>query len=233
MEISKYIHKIGEIPNKVQEFEYKPTISEMIERKEIYPTIEKEIKGQIILILGTYLPLNVKGKSITSKEAINLLTEQIINDFPNLEIQEIEFIIKNGILGKFGVIYNDISLDTILGKDGWFEMYYKQYRTLRPEPQKQIKIQYTGKEMSKDQFYQKNPEYALKAKVSEIKALAKNRTINQAYINDWYNLQGIKQSQIEREKEDIRKDYQSSGLAEFTTFLDFYKECMIKRILNS
>ena len=122
-------YQVGLTPYKVQDLKYDKSISEILMIKEN----ENPIHGTIILILSTYLSINMKSKAITSKEAINLIIDYIKNECGNLDLQEVEFVIKSGVMGKFGVIYNDISIDTICGKDGWFETYYKEYRKLRPE----------------------------------------------------------------------------------------------------
>ena len=69
-------YQVGLTPYKIQDLKYDKSISEILMIKEN----ENPVHGTIILILSTYLPMNVKSKAITSKEAINLLIEFIKNE---------------------------------------------------------------------------------------------------------------------------------------------------------
>lgn len=179
-------YQVGLTPYKIQDFKYDKSISEIIRIKEN----ENPIRGTIILILSTYLPLNIKSKSITSKESINLIIEHFINECGNLELQEIEFIIKSGIMGKFGTIYNDISIDTICGKDGWIETYYNTERIKRPEPVQMI-IEEKPSGMTIEEFYEKNAEYKERSILIEIQSKLKEHKLSINDIKIFYKIKGF------------------------------------------
>ena len=60
-------------------------------------------------------------ENVPGPQQIGFLAEQLKNDFPNMEIGEFIIALKNGIIGKYGAIYNSIRIDTIYQ---WFEKYY-------------------------------------------------------------------------------------------------------------
>lgn len=175
-------YQVGLTPYKVQDLKYDKSISEILMIKEN----ENPIHGTIILILSTYLSINMKSKAITSKEAINLIIDYIKNECGNLELQEVEFVIKSGVMGKFGIIYNDISIDTICGKDGWFETYYKEYRKLRPEPTKKEDVRMSGKEMTEPEFLEKYPEYKDQIRLRDLLLMAKSFKITTKEAKEFY-----------------------------------------------
>lgn len=175
-------YQVGLTPYKVQDLKYDKSISEILMIKEN----ENPIHGTIILILSTYLSINMKSKAITSKEAINLIIDYIKNECGNLELQEVEFVIKSGVMGKFGVIYNDISIDTICGKDGWFETYYRDFRKLRPEPTKKEDVRMSGKEMTEPEFLEKYPEYKDQIRLRDLLLMAKSFKITTKEAKEFY-----------------------------------------------
>ena len=156
MQVVKYIQK--QYPATINEMKFTPSIGEL---KKDFES-EVILRDEIMKIAASYLSLNIKSKSINSDTGLMLVVDFILEECSNLEIQEINFIFKSGIMGKFGVIYNDISIDTICGKDGWIETYYKDFRKLRPEKKQEEVIRLTGKEMTIEDFHAKNPEYKLK-----------------------------------------------------------------------
>lgn len=175
-------YQVGLTPYKVQDLKYDKSISEILMIKEN----ENPIHGTIILILSTYLSINMKSKAITSKEAINLIIDYIKNECGNLELQEVEFVIKSGVMGKFGIIYNDISIDTICGKDGWFETYYKDFRKLRPEPTKKEDVRMSGKEMTEPEFLEKYPVFKDQIRLRDLLLMAKSFKITTKEAKEFY-----------------------------------------------
>lgn len=198
-------YQVGLTPYKIQDLKYDKSISEILMIKEN----ENPVHGTIILILSTYLPMNVKSKAITSKEAINLLIEFIKNECGNLELQEVEFVIKSGIIGKFGTIYNDISIDTICGKDGWFETYYKEYRKLRPEPTKNEDVRMSGKEMTESEFLEKYPEFKEKIRLRDLLILAKSGKITTKEAKEFYLMKTLTLNDFKDDCEIYSFDYHS------------------------
>lgn len=154
--------------------------------------------GTIAKIITDYLSINIKSKMIQSEKAFKLLLEDILTNFGYLEIQEIEWIMKQGVLGKYGIIYNEISIDTICGKDGWIQQYIQNERIERPKPTTQKAIQ-EGKPLTIDEYYERHPELREKRKKIELqyKLATNNVTIEmlQEYgidIDDFIQVQKIK-----------------------------------------
>lgn len=180
-------YQVGEIPTCVEQFTYKQSITELLK------TVDKDvIESTIFEIAGRYLSSNAKGRSITDKFTVDLLIEHFIELCGNLELQEIEFIFKNGIKGTFGIIYNDISIDTICGCDGWIETYYRKYRKLRIDraPQTEI-LNLSGHEMTSDEFLKKHPDLAIRHELSEILIKAKNSKLELDDVKRFYEIKGL------------------------------------------
>ena len=125
MQVVKYIQK--QYPATINEMKFTPSIGEL---KKDFES-EVILRDEIMKIAASYLSLNIKSKSINSDTGLMLVVDFILEECSNLELQEINFIFRSGVMGKFGVIYNDISIDTICGKEGWIETYYKDFRKLR------------------------------------------------------------------------------------------------------
>lgn len=125
MQIQKYIKP--EYPTKLNDMEFSYSIGEMNKDYESEVILSQEI----MKIAAKWLSLNIKSKSINTDEGLMVVVDHIMEECSNLELQEINFIFRSGISGKFGIIYNDISIDTICGKEGWIETYYKDFRKLR------------------------------------------------------------------------------------------------------
>jgi hypothetical protein len=177
MELVKYksIESIKEyienLPKKVEEIKYSVSISQM----EV--TV---VKTAITFIMHKYLSNNIKGKSIIEPSQINLVIDFIIDECKNLQLNEISIIFKNGVLGRYGTIFNEISIDTICGIDGWIEKYYQLDRKKISEPKIKEKIVYSGNEMTYQEWLDKNPEYKKEVRIKELKKIlsSKNATIN-------------------------------------------------------
>jgi len=188
MDIATYNnYQVSRIPYKVQELSYSESLSEILTD----PRNEKPITGTIILILSTYLPANVKSKAITTTEAINMICDFFINECSNLELTEIEWIIRAGIMGRLGTIYNDISIDTICGIDGWVETYYKLCRPQRPEPKNKIQEKFSGKEITEAEFLERNPEFKERVRLRQLLELAKGGKITSEHAKEFYKLKGL------------------------------------------
>jgi len=170
-----------EYKKKVEEFNSENSISDLIK----FGFIEN-VTIEIYRIISEYLAINIKSKSINTSAGISIIFEYITEECSNLELQEINFIFKSGVMGKFGVIYNDISIDTICGKDGWFETYYKEYRKLRPEPTKKEDARMSGKEMTEPEFLEKYPEYKDQIRLRDLLLMAKSFKITTKEAKEFY-----------------------------------------------
>jgi len=259
MDIATYNnYQVGLAPAKVQDLKYDKSISEILVNKENH----KPISGTIILILSTYLPLNLKGRAIKESMAINLIIEYIKSECANLELQEIEFVIKSGIMGKFGTIFNDISIDTICGKDGWFEVYYRDFRKLRPqlgsgynelsetierlnstnvpkhiidEYMKQLErvkdnkdnndSKFSGNEMTKEEFFSKDENYAEFRKVIQD---ANEFKVSQEGAKSFLKSNNIN---FENEIKKIETEYQKSGLDQYNQEKERYISYHLSKLI--
>jgi hypothetical protein len=167
--IQEIISKISNLPTKVEDIKFGLSISEMN---------INEVKLLILAIAQKYLSKNVKGKSLQESGQIDLIVEYITTDCKNLQIEEINIIFKFGVLGRYGTIYNDISIDTICGIEGWIESYYKLDRAKRSEgdyiePLSKEPAKGNEKFYTHAQYLKRNPEERKKYRLKELTAKAK------------------------------------------------------------
>lgn len=182
------------------------------------------LKAAILRIVNKYLTVNVKGKAISTPEQLEILIEEIINTYGNLELQEIAFVLKNGVLGKYGVIYNDISLDTILGKydrktntGGWFSCYYELQKGHRP-PRPQIEgLIAEPDSINYKEFLKRNPTvrrfHLMENIVNSIRRNYNKRRSNnsrKAEMKAFYKLNGLSEAQMYEDIEIQRKNLKRS-----------------------
>lgn len=206
---------------------YSPSIKEIINTEYtikngnqiVKVTGEKPIKIQILKIAFKYLRSNMQGRNLANDTSVNLIVEYITQTCGNLELPEIEFIFKNGVSGIFSTIYNNISVDTIIGKDGWIDTYYSKFRNKRPDPNQYVELDLMTKEkflelypkykgmsltelieaakleghnlhLSSDEFLEINPEIKLKNELTEILNKAKDFNIKWNDVKKFYKLKG-------------------------------------------
>lgn len=171
---------------KLNEFNPENSINELIRFG-----FEKQVNIELLRIASLYLSANVKSRAINTEHSMNILFDYIIEDCGNLELQEINFIFRNGIIGKFGVIFNDISIDTICGVGGWIETYYKDFRKLREEPTKVQNVKLRGKEITEAEFLERNPEFKERVRLRQLLELAKGGKITSEHAKEFYKLKGL------------------------------------------
>lgn len=141
--------------------------------KKLAQQSEPKTKAYIATIMITYLGLNIKSKAITNKMQQELVVEHILNNCGNLEPQEIEYIFREGIKGQFGPIFNDISIDTICGRDGWIETYYKEYRHRKPQHEQTSQPKENA--ISQKEFYKRNPDLKRQRKIKDLQERLKGK----------------------------------------------------------
>lgn len=174
--------------------DYTPTVGELVK-------VNKEVvKLKVMEIMARHLSTNIKTKGITSERSIHQVIDFILVRCKNLEIQEVDFIFMNGVLGQYGTIYNDISIDTICGIDGWIESYYKQDRWKRPDPgintdeiyyckkDQKYKPIYSGNEITADQFFDLFPGAA---EIKRIVDSAKAGRLTSDEVKQFYKVKGM------------------------------------------
>jgi hypothetical protein len=123
---------------------------------------KKRTKLELTKIIAKYLSVSAKVKNI-SEVWYELIVDHLLTNCKNLELQEIDFIFKNGIMGRLVNNYQEISIDTICGIGGWIETYYRDIRIKRLEPGTIAQYEMNGKEMTYAEFLEKNPEYKNKS----------------------------------------------------------------------
>ena len=205
MELTKYIPaQVTTVEEMNPQKSIREILSNSIDKKSDF----KAITATIILIASKYLSLNVKGKGITNEAGFSLLSEFIITECGNLELQEIEYIFKKGVLGRFGEIYNDISIDTICGKNGWIETYYKTDRKDKNETVNlETKERFSGNEMSVEEFYKRNHEAAKRAMIKDIVEKAKTRRAKMPELKQFYKLKDLTLNDLKDDLEALSKQY--------------------------
>lgn len=206
MQVVKYIQ--NQYPATINEMKFTPSIGEL---KKDFES-EVILRDEIMKIAASFLSLNIKSKSINSDAGLMMVVDFILEECSNLEIQEINFIFRSGIMGKFGVIYNDISIDTICGKEGWIETYYKDFRKFRPEKKQEEVIRLTGKEMTLEDFHAKNPEYKLKYDLHGIYDRAKRFKTTIEDAKQFYLIKGLSLDDFKDDFQFYSKEYQNQEL---------------------
>lgn len=209
MEIVNY--QPGKI-SKIDDMKPAKSIGDLI-KKNADP---KTIQAAIITIAAKYLSLNAKGKAITNEAGFLLISEFIMDECPNLELQEIEYIFKRGVMGRFGEIYNDISIDTICGKNGWIETYYKTDRMNKPE--RVIldgEVYFTGNEISEEEFMKRYPEYKERAKMRQLLTKAQERKATVSDLKEFYKIKGFKPGDMQEDIAALTRQYEISQEKEY------------------
>jgi hypothetical protein len=203
-------------------YEVSLDITEMVKYtpqiKDLLNVDSKITRAKILEIINRNLSMNLKGRIVDNKYAVNCIVDFIVKRCQNAEIQEIDYIFRCGVMGMYGAIYNDISIDTICGAEGWVESYYINDRPNRPEPQfitnASLENKYsvlipTGNKdeyerdlyrrewkerenpITIEQFFEKNPEYIQKKELSEIYGKAKTKKITIDDARQFYLIKGF------------------------------------------
>lgn len=207
------------IPSRIEDMKPAKSIKELTDIKGVQATI--------ITLAAKYLSLNTKGKAITNETGFLLISEYIMDECSNLELQEIEYIFKRGILGRFGEIYNDISIDTICGKNGWIETYYKTDRRNKPEGViLEGEVHFTGNEMSEEEFLNKYPEYKTKKKLQDLLFKARANKITVSDLKEFYKIKGFKVTDMQDDIEALTRQYERSQEKEFITWTGYLNNWM-------
>ena len=225
---SYFSYQIGNVP-KLDDMSHEKTLSDIL----VSESNLKPLKALLLALFAKYLSTNIKSRTISNDFGYKLLLDFFIDECKNLEIQEIEYIFKSGVMGRFGQIYNDISIDTICGKNGWVETYYSEHRKLRKEPTIEDKLIFTGKEMTLEQFYQENPQYKER---SELMEMFKKARVNQCNVSDLKNFYKLKKYSVGEMQEDlaaISKEYYNSEIKEHVAESEYIKNWLNKFILSN
>jgi hypothetical protein len=192
------------------------------------------IKIPIIqLIIVTLKALNIKSKSINTDEGLMLVIDYILEECGNLELQEVNFIFRNGIMGKFGVIYNDISIDTICGKEGWIEIYYRDFRKFKKEKIEceDSSVKLTGKEITLEEFHSKNPELKDRYVLNQIYQKAKEFKISIEDAKTFYKVKGLSLNDFKDDCEYFCVLWNKTS--KIVPEMDYIKECFRRFILEN
>lgn len=201
-----------QLPTKPDQVKYGLTISE---------TSEKETKLFVLAIMKKYLSSNVKGKSIMEPSQIELILDFIFEECKNLQIEELNIIFRNGVLGRYGTIFNDISIDTICGKEGWIESYYKHDRPKIQEPHYEEVVKYNGNEMTYEQFLEKNPDIKKDLRRKELKKVLSSSKAQIKHVIEYCELLG---HNWEEKKVKLQSKYE---LFEHKELLNFEQWCIV------
>ncbi len=202
---SKMNYQIGKCP-KIDEMVPTKSISDILINKEN----TKPLKGLLLGIFARYLSVNIKGRNISNEFGYKLMIDFILNDCKNLELQEVEYIFKNGVMGRFGQLYNDISVDTICGINGWIEMYYKEHRKNRMEGIKPVEsFNFTGNEMTLKEFHESHPDYLERSNLLELFEKAKKSKCGVQDLKLFYKIKGYTVGEMQDDLSIIAGKYYS------------------------
>lgn len=180
-----------------EQMKYALSVSELSKIDQI------KTKIKITEIIFKYLSISSKVKNI-SDFFIEILVEHIVNSCSNLELSEIDYIFKNGILGKLGNNYQEISIDTITGETGWIENYYSKERAKRPEPELP-KIEVSKTAMTYQEWIEKNPDQKNNLRKYDLMMLIKNGSISMDIVKEYFNDDDFVNSKISEFKSYIPK----------------------------
>lgn len=228
-ELTIHRHKPSLTPIRVTEMtDYKPSISELAKKNS------EMVKGNLLAIIATYLRLNIKAKGLTNEIQLGIVIEHLLHICGNLEMREIEYIFREGIKGAFGEIYNDISLDTICGKNGWIEQYYREHRIMRPEPAKKEIIVENPNAITEREFLKRNREYKRAKMIDKVKEFAKTNpsSVKKCHVKFFMKLVGNSESDYKKVLAKIHQDYTSSFYKEITTLKEFARAKFVGVILR-
>jgi len=226
-EIQEYKQSI--LPKRLEDMKPAMSLKQEVERNE-YLT-----KANILNIMLRWLALNVKGRSLTESEQMDLIIDHFITFCSNLELQEVEFIFREGIKGRYGVIFNAIDIDTICGKDGWIELYYKQDRSKRPEQNEVLQIsEPKGEVVTERQFLKNNPEIKRQKKVFELQQKIRDKKISPSKYDLKYifKLLGYTQQNYFAQLAKIKQDFEQSEYKQHTTLKKYGNERIRNIILS-
>jgi len=226
-EIQEYKQSI--LPKRLEDMKPAMSLKQEVEKNE-YLT-----KANILNIMLKWLALNVKGRSLTESEQMDLIIDHFITFCSNLELQEVEFIFREGIKGRYGVIFNAIDIDTICGKDGWIELYYKQDRSKRPEQNEVLQIsEPKGEVVTERQFLKNNPEIKRQKKVFELQQKIRDKKISPSKYDLKYifKLLGYTQQNYFAQLAKIKQDFEQSEYRHCTTLKKYGNERIRNIILS-
>ena len=222
-------YKQSILPKRLEDMKPAMSLKQEVERNE-YLT-----KANILNIMLRWLALNVKGRSLTESEQMDLIIDHFITFCSNLELQEVEFIFREGIKGRYGVIFNAIDIDTICGKDGWIELYYKQDRSKRPEQNEVLQIsEPKGEVVTERQFLKNNPEIKRQKKVFELQQKIRDKKISPSKYDLKYifKLLGYTQQNYFAQLAKIKQDFEQSEYKQHTTLKKYGNERIRNIILS-
>lgn len=193
---------------------YKPTQITKIEQMKVYqPSINELIQKYgsekvievIKMLLREYLQIYNTEMINSNKLGVKILIDEIISQHGNLELQEVEFLIKKGLVGTYGPIYSEIRIDTIFN---WIIQYKENHRINRPEPgQKQLEYIPEKGDMTLVEYFKKNPEAKNKVLLHELLLKAKQYKCDANEAKMFYELKGMTGQDYKDDIEIISKQY--------------------------
>lgn len=232
MELKKYIKE--DYPAKIDEFQHTLTIGEM----EVDALSSIQLTAEITRIIKRWVKVNPKCEAVSNEDAIDLIIEHIFDKCKNLEIQEINYIFKEGVKGTFGTLYSQVGIDTITGIDGWIENYYKLYRIKRSEPKRlEIEIKLNGNEMTSEQYFAKYPEEKAKRELLEIFTKAKQGLVTFEDAKKFYKIKGLTGDDYKDDMQIYSHNYfaahQDMGYSENSYCLEQHRKFILNNFLKN
>lgn len=176
--LAKVISKVGAVTTS----NYQPTytLQQIINGAGLYQT-----KLSISLVIVELLEISGFENTISKPETLALVVDEIINQYPNLEIAELSIALREGITGKYGPTYNRIAIDTI---GTWIKAYYQvswpeiERRAVNANISKAITARENDKAVPMPQWYKEKLaqlELATKKAIS----VSKEKTSKYVYIS--------------------------------------------------
>jgi len=193
-------------PARIEEmFKYQPSINMLLENHK-----ETDIKKVIYMVIMKYLQAFDIDRIKINDAGVEILVEQIILEHGNLELQELEYALKKGLVGAYGAIYGDIRIDTVFT---WFTTYKEQDRRNRPEPaHKEVEYKLTGEERTLEEYYKRYPEEEKKLRVVAILDKAKQGKIRIDDIKEYYKNKGLTLNDLKDDMEVLSAKYQNMSV---------------------
>lgn len=70
--------------------------------------------------------MRIVGVNALNEVQLKLLSNELRSYCRYYTLADIAIVLKNGCMGRYGQFYGRVGIDTILGKDGWFQQYEEE-----------------------------------------------------------------------------------------------------------
>lgn len=223
MKLTNY--KTNNLPSDIRQMSTSaPSLNQYLRNDK---NLKRELLSAIVVISSKYLKM-IENNIINDEDKLFLLAETILSEFGNLELQEIEYVFKKGITGKFGTIYKTVDIATItgIGDNCWFENYYKNHR---PKRETKNEVEISKNAISYEEYIEKNPDQRDLLFLFDIRIRVKNQTITIDEILKVLEIKGIDSKSWYNE---TKKQYNVKMKVNEIDYIKIEGNKLVKKIIN-